>query len=67
MKEDFLNQNYKDKDTDGAFKRVFDLSPDAMLKIRTADFRLIAANQHTAIYMAILIASLVPQRLMTWD
>ncbi|BDS10082.1 PAS domain-containing protein [Aureispira anguillae] len=45
MKEDFLNQNYKDKDTDGAFKRVFDLSPDAMLKIRTADFRLIAANQ----------------------
>lgn len=37
--------NKKNKDLEGSFERVFDLSPDCMLKIRTADLKFIAVNQ----------------------
>ncbi len=44
--EDFFAENNKQpRELEDSFERVFDLSPDCMLKIRTIDLRFVAVNQ----------------------
>ncbi|CAA6822805.1 MAG: Unknown protein [uncultured Aureispira sp.] len=44
--ENILAENNKEyKDLEDSFERVFELSPDCMLKVRTTDLKFIAVNQ----------------------
>ena len=45
MEKISAENNKKNKNLEDSFERVFDLSPDCMLKIRTTDLKFIAVNQ----------------------
>lgn len=45
MENDLAKNKKQYKDLDDSFERVFELSPDCMLKIRTTDLTFIAVNQ----------------------